>query len=381
MIIGVCREKKNNEFRVALTPAAAKSLVDAGHQVLIEQGAGEGSGFEDDEYAGVGALIVPDADTVFQSAELLLQVKEPDPSDYDRLKPGQILFAYLHLAADPGLTRVLLERQVTAIGYETVQLDNNSLPLLTPMSEIAGRMALQVGAQFLERTRGGRGVLLGGVPGVPPADVVILGGGVVGTNAAKVAIGLGARVTIIDINIDRLRYLDDMFGGRVTTLYSNPHNIAGAVRRADLLIGAALVPGAKAPQLVTDAMVASMKPGAVIIDVAIDQGGAIATCDRTTTHSDPVYVKHGVLHYAVPNMPGAVPRTSTVALSNATLPYVLELANSGLEAAIARNRALARGVNTYQGAVTHAGVASAHGLEYTPLEKLLDQAHHPGAAR
>lgn len=371
MIIGVTRETKNNEFRVALTPAATKALIDAGHHVLVEDGAGEGSGFANAQYLEVGAELVQSAEEIFSRSQLVLRVKEPSPADCARLRPGQAIFCYLHLAADPDLTQALLDHKVTAIGYETVQLDNNSLPLLTPMSEIAGRMALQVGAQLLERHRGGRGVLLGGVPGVPPADVVILGGGVVGTNAAKVAVGLGARVTIVDINIDRLRYLDDMFGGRATTLYSNPHNIAGAVRRADLLIGAALIPGAKAPRLVSEEMVATMKPGAVIIDVAIDQGGAIATCDRVTTHSDPVYVKYGVLHYAVPNMPGAVPRTSTVALSNATLPYILELANFGIEGAIARNRALARGVNTYAGCVTHPGVAEAHGLEHVPIDRLL----------
>ncbi len=371
MRVGVPREIKRNEYRVALTPPGVQALVQAGHEVLVEAGAGDASGFPDEAYARSGAEIVATAREVFARADMVVKVKEPLPPEYDLLRPGQILFTYLHLAAEPELTRALLERQVTAVAYETVQLPNGSLPLLTPMSEIAGRMAVQVGAHFLEHPQGGRGVLLAGVPGVPPGDVVILGGGVVGTNAARLAVGLGARVTVLDVNPERLRALDDLFGGQVTTLMSNPANIAAAVRRADLLIGAVLIPGARAPHLVTEEMVRTMKRGAVIVDVAIDQGGSVATCDRATTHEDPIYVKHGVVHYAVANMPGAVPRTATFALTNATLPYVLRLADLGFPAAVAQDRALALGVNTYRGHVTHEAVARAHGLAFTPLADLL----------
>lgn len=371
MRVGVPKEIKNNEYRVALTPAGAQALVQAGHAVVVEAGAGAGSGFRDEDFTAVGAVLVPDAAAVFAGADLILKVKEPQPPEYGLLRPGQILFTYLHLAPEPELTRALLARGVTAIAYETVQPPGGGLPLLTPMSEIAGRMSVQVGAHFLEQPQGGRGVLLAGVPGVPPGDVVILGGGVVGTNAARMAVGLGARVTVIDVNPDRLRALDDLFGGQVTTLMSNPANIAAAVRRADLLVGAVLIPGARAPHLVGEEMVRTMKRGAVIVDVAIDQGGSIATCDRVTTHEQPTFVKHGVVHYAVANMPGAVPRTATFALTNATLPYVLRLAAMGFRDAVAADAALARGVNVHAGRVTHRAVAEAHGLPWTPLEDLI----------
>ncbi len=371
MRIGVPREIKANEHRVAVTPAGVQALTRAGHEVFVEAGAGQGSGFADADYLAAGAAVVASADDVWAHAEMVVKVKEPLPPEYERMRPGQILLTYLHLAPERELTLALMNRRVAAIAYETVQSPHGALPLLVPMSEIAGRMAVQVGARFLERPHGGRGILLAGVPGVPPGDVVILGGGIVGTNAAKMALGLGARVTIIDINADRLRYLDDLFHGQVTTLMSNPSNIAAAVRRADLLIGAVLIPGARAPHLVTEEMVRTMKPGAVIVDVAIDQGGSIATCDRVTTHEDPVYVRHGVVHYAVANMPGAVPRTATLALTNVTLPYVLELANKGLARALRENRSLAMGVNVFAGHVTYRAVAEAHGLDWVPLEQLL----------
>lgn len=371
MKIGIPREIKSNENRVALTPAGAQVLAAAGHQVIVEAGAGIGSGFSDEGYTRCGASLAAEPGEVFAAADMVVKVKEPLPAEYGLLRPDQILFTYLHLAAEPDLTRALIDQRVSAVAYETVQLPDRSLPLLTPMSEIAGRMAVQVGAHFLERPHGGRGVLLGGVPGVPPGDVVILGGGVVGTNAAKMALGLGARVAILDVNTERLRELDDLFRGQVVTLMSNQANIAAAVKRADLLIGAVLIPGARAPHLVSESLVASMKPGAVIVDVAIDQGGSIATCDRVTTHEDPIYVKHGIVHYAVANMPGAVPRTATYALTNVTLPYILQLADKGFRAAVTDNEALARGVNVYRGHVTFPAVAEAHGLPGTPLPALL----------
>lgn len=371
MRIGVPKEIKPNENRVAMTPSGVQALVAAGHEVVVEAGAGEGSGFADGDYRAAGAILLPSADEVWGAAEMIVKVKEPLPPEYDRMRPGQIIFTYLHLAPERELTLALMGRRVVAVAYETVQLPNGSLPLLTPMSEIAGRMAVQVGAHFLERPQGGRGVLLSGVPGVPPADVVILGGGVVGTNAAKLALGLGARVTVVDINADRLRYLDDIFHGQVTTLMSNPANIAAAVHRADLLVGAVLIPGARAPHLVTEEMVRGMKPGAVVVDVAIDQGGSIATCDHVTTHEDPVYIRHGVVHYSVANMPGAVPRTSTLALTNVTLPYVLQLANKGVRRAVRENESLALGVNVFDGHVTYRAVAEAHGLDWAPLPQLL----------
>ncbi len=370
MIIGVPKEIKDNEYRVALTPGGVEMLRQHGHRVLIQSGAGEGSGFSDEEYARSGAEILPTAAEVWNNAEMIMKVKEPRPEEYPYLREGLLLFTYLHLAAEEELTRELLKRRVAAVAYETVELADGRLPLLTPMSEVAGRMAVQVGAHYLEKAHGGRGKLLGGVPGVRPADVVIIGGGTVGTNAAKIALGMGAHVTIIEKHIDRLRYLEDVLHGNLTTLASNPLNIAQAVRTADLLVGAVLIHGARAPKLVTREMISTMKPGSVIVDVAIDQGGCVET-SRPTTHSHPTYEVDGVIHYGVTNMPGAVPRTSTYALSNATLPYALLLADHGLEEAVRRNGALAKGVNTYRGAVTYPAVAEAFDLPYTPLEKLL----------
>ncbi|MFC0214257.1 alanine dehydrogenase [Paenibacillus chartarius] len=366
MIIGVPRELKNNEYRVALTPAGAGMLRAAGHRVLIEQGAGAGSGFSDDDYVKEGAEIMPTAAEVWGGCEMIMKVKEPLPEEYGYFREDLILFTYLHLAAAGELAAQLVRNRVTGIAYETIQLPNGGLPLLTPMSEVAGRMSVQIGAHYLEKYNGGRGILLGGVPGVPPADVIILGGGIVGTNAAKMALGLGANVVIIERSADRMRYLDDVFGGQVRTLMSNPYNIASAVQKADLLIGAVLIPGARAPRLVTEEMVRQMKNGSVIVDVAVDQGGSIETIDRVTTHDQPTYVKHNVLHYAVANMPGAVPRTSTLALTNVTLPYAMELAGKGFERAVRDNPSLKLGVNVYAGGVTHAAVAEAVGIAYTP---------------
>jgi alanine dehydrogenase len=368
--IGVPKEIKANENRVALTPGGAAALASAGHRVFVERDAGSGSGFQDEEYRLAGAEILPDSTAVYSSAEMVIKVKEPLSVEYDLLRPGQVLFTYLHLAAEPDLTSALMRNRVVSIAYETVQLENGALPLLTPMSEVAGRMATQIGAHLLEKYQGGRGVLLAGVPGVPPAKVCILGGGIVGTNAAKIASGMGADVAVLDISADRLRYLDDIFRGRVTTVMSSPHNIASSVARADLVIGAVLIPGARAPRLVTEEMVKTMKPGSVIVDVAIDQGGCVATIDRVTTHANPSYVKHGVVHYSVANMPGAVPRTSTLALTNATLPYALKLANKGWRRAVADDPALALGVNVLEGCVCYQAVARAHTLEYTPLARI-----------
>ncbi|MDP4104203.1 MAG: alanine dehydrogenase, partial [Bacillota bacterium] len=339
MFIGVPKEIKNNENRVALTPSGVVSFVKAGHAVLIEKGAGIGSGFTDEQYSDVGALITNTAEQVWADSQMILKVKEPLESEYKYFRPGLILFTYLHLAADPELTKALKDSGVTAIGYETVTM-NRTLPLLTPMSEVAGRMSVQIGAQFLQKTNGGMGILLAGVPGVSRGKVTIIGGGVVGTNAAKMAVGLGADVTMIDVSADRLRQLDDIFGHQITTLMSNPMNIAEAVAQADLLVGAVLIPGAKAPKLVTEAMVKTMKPGSVIVDVAIDQGGIVETSDHVTTHDHPTFEKHGVVHYSVANMPGAVPRTSTIALTNVTIPYAVEIANKGVRKAIAENPAL-----------------------------------------
>jgi len=368
MIVGLPKEIKDNEYRVAMTPGGVRQLVEAGHQVRVETGAGEGSGFADPQYEAAGAKMVPtNADA--WSAQMVVKVKEPQPSEYAFMRRDMVLFTYLHLAAEERLTREMMARGLTGIAYETVELPNGTLPLLTPMSEVAGRMAIQVGARFLEKMNGGRGKLLGGVPGVVPADVVIIGAGVVGTNAAQVALGMGAHVIILDVNLDRLRYLSEVMPGRLTTLSSNPLSIAEAVRRADLLVGGVLIKGAKAPKLVTREMISTMNPGSVVVDVAVDQGGCIETT-HATTHSNPVYVVDGVVHYCVANMPGAVPRTSTYALSNATLPYTVKLANLGAEAAVRADPALAKGVNTYRGEITYPGVSDAFGLDSTPLESL-----------
>lgn len=373
MFIGVPKEIKNNENRVALTPSGVVSFVKAGHAVLIEKGAGIGSGFTDEQYSDVGALITNTAEQVWADSQMILKVKEPLESEYKYFRPGLILFTYLHLAADPELTKALKDSGVTAIGYETVTM-NRTLPLLTPMSEVAGRMSVQIGAQFLQKTNGGMGILLAGVPGVSRGKVTIIGGGVVGTNAAKMAVGLGADVTMIDVSADRLRQLDDIFGHQITTLMSNPMNIAQAVAQADLLVGAVLIPGAKAPKLVTEAMVKTMKPGSVIVDVAIDQGGIVETSDHVTTHDHPTFEKHGVVHYSVANMPGAVPRTSTIALTNVTIPYAMEIANKGVRKAIAENPALKCGVNVLNGEITFEAVAGDLGYPYVSVEQALEKA-------
>ena len=370
MQIGVPKEIKDNEYRVSMVPAAVRALVDAGHVVLVQDGAGAGSGIDNAAYAAAGAVVVSDAAAIFRRADLILKVKEPQEQEIPLLRRGQVLFTYLHLAPQPALTRALVRSGVTAIAYETITDAEGGLPLLTPMSEVAGRMAIQIGAFYLQRTLGGRGILLGGVPGVPPGDVVILGGGTVGINAATMALGLGARVTILDRSLPRLRYLDEIFRGRAVTVYSTTAYVAEGARRADLLIGAVLIPGASAPRLVTRAMVGTMKKGAVIVDVAVDQGGCIETT-RPTTHSSPTYEVDGVVHYCVANMPGAVPRTSTFALTNATLPYVLKIAERGFAAAATEDRSLRAGVNTHAGQVTHEAVALSQGLPCAPLEGLL----------
>ncbi|NPV90626.1 MAG: alanine dehydrogenase [Firmicutes bacterium] len=362
MIVGVPKEIKANEGRVAVTAAGVQALTSSGHQVLVQTGAGLASGISDKDYQEVGAELIDSPAEIFQRADMIVKVKEPLASEYELMREGQIVFTYLHLAREPELTEVLLKRKVTSVAYETIQLDNGTVPLLTPMSEVAGRMAVQVGARFLEIPNGGRGVLMGGVPGVESAHVVIIGAGVVGTSALKIAVGMGARVTVLDKNLERLRYLDDIYGGRISTLASNPYNVDQAAADADLLVGAVLVVGAKAPRLVSEATVMKMKPGSVIVDVAIDQGGSIETIDRVTTHAEPTYVKHGVVHYAVANMPGAVARTSTFALTNATLPYVLQLANLGFHQAIAQDCALALGVNTYRGKLTCRAVGEAFNI-------------------
>jgi alanine dehydrogenase len=367
--IGVAKEIKTDEYRVALTPAGARELVQRGHDVFVEQGAGEGSSMADSDYERAGASIVS-VDDAWGNAELLLKVKEPIEPEYARLRDDLILFTYLHIAADLPLTRALVESGIRAVAYETVETDDRRLPLLAPMSEIAGRLASQAGAYFLEKPLGGRGLLLGGVPGVQPGKVLVLGGGVVGYNAAIMAIGLGAQVTILDRSIDRMRYLDEILSGRVSTVMSSSLQIESMIGDADLVIGAVLVPGARAPKLVTRDMLSGMKKGSVIVDVAIDQGGCVETA-HATTHSDPVYEVDGVLHYCVANMPGGVPITSTKALTNATLPYVEAIAEHGLSDAVARDRALAKGVNVLEGRITYEPVADAHGLDYTPLDELL----------
>ncbi len=370
MIIGIPKEIKDQEFRVSTPPGGVRALVQAGHQVLVERNAGQGSGFTDEEYRRAGATVVDTAEEVWQRADMVVKVKEPLPPEFPYLREGLLLFTYLHLAAAEEVTHALIESGTTAIAYETVEDAEGKLPLLIPMSEVAGRMAVQIAAYFLQKTNGGRGKLFAGVPGVRPADVVIIGAGTVGTNAAQIALGMGAHVTLIEKNLNRLRYLDQILHGNLTTLASNVHNIAETVRYADVVIGAVLVKGARAPKLVTREMIAEMKEGSVIVDVDVDQGGCVETI-RPTSHSNPTYFVNGVLHYGVPNMPGAVPRTSTFALSNATLPYVLALANKGFIQAVKDDPGLAKGVNVYKGHVTYPAVAEAFGLEYTPLEKLL----------
>ncbi|WP_040226601.1 alanine dehydrogenase [Bhargavaea cecembensis] len=371
MKIGVPKEIKNNENRVAMTPAGVATLVGAGHEVIIEKGAGLGSSFTDEEYLNEGATISETAAGTW-AADMVMKVKEPLPEEYGHFRDGLILFTYLHLAAEPGLTKALVEENVTAIAYETVQLPNRSLPLLSPMSEVAGRMATQIGATFLERNHGGKGILLSGVPGVGRGKVTVIGGGMAGANAARVAVGMGARVTVIDLSPERLRQLDDQFGHDIETLMSNPFNIAEAVKDSDLVVGAVLIPGAKAPKLVTEDMVKSMQPGSVLVDIAIDQGGIFETSDRITTHDDPTYEKHGVVHYAVANMPGAVPRTSTMALTNNTVPYALQIANKGWKQAALDNEPLRKGFNTHAGRVTYKSVAADLGYEYADLLGLLE---------
>lgn len=366
MRIGVPKEMKNNENRVAMTPAGVMQLVQHGHEVFVETSAGMNSGFMDELYIDAGATIVQNAADAW-ACDMVIKVKEPIQEEYSFLRDGLILFTYLHLAADRELTQHLIEKNVVAIAYETVQAEDRSLPLLTPMSEVAGRMATQIGASFLEKSKGGKGILLGGVPGVGRGKVTIIGGGVVGMNAAKIAIGLGAHVSIIDVNPTRLRELDDIFGNSITTLMSNPMTIGQAVADSDLVIGAVLIPGAKAPKLVTTEMVRLMEEGSVIVDVAIDQGGIFETATHVTTHANPTYTKHGVVHYAVGNMPGAVPRTSTIALTNVTVPYILQIANKGYERAFAENKSLQKGLNVIEGKVVYEEVAKAHNLPYSQL--------------
>jgi alanine dehydrogenase len=369
MKVGVPKETKTREYRVAMTPAGVRELARYGHDVLVETGAGLGSGISDDAYVDAGARIVPLAADAW-SAQLVVKVKEPQTAEFQYLREDLILYTYLHLAAEPDLTHELLQKRVKAVAYETIQTADGRLPLLRPMSEVAGRMATQVGAGCLEKERGGKGVLLGGVPGTRRGRVVILGGGVVGRNAATIAIGMGAQVTLFDVRAKTMEYMEDVFGSSIETLYSNAHNIAEAVRRADLVVGAVLVPGAVAPILVTEELIRTMEPGSVIVDVAVDQGGCIETC-RPTTHDDPTYEVHGVVHYCVPNMPGAVAQTSTWALTNVTVDYAVKIANMGLEAAAKQDLALALGINTYAGHITCAPVAEAHGLNYTPRISVL----------
>ncbi|HEX8287270.1 MAG TPA: alanine dehydrogenase [Pyrinomonadaceae bacterium] len=378
MKIGLPKEIKDNEYRVGLTPAGVNALVNAGHTVYVQRSAGEGSGFSDEQYVNAGGEILETADEVWQTGDMIVKVKEPIAPEYPRMRENQLLFTYLHLAPEFELTKQLLERKVTGVAYETITDKKGTLPLLTPMSEVAGRMSVQVGATYLEKMNGGRGILLGGVPGVPAANVVIIGGGVVGTEAAKMAVGLGAHVTIIDINLDRLRQLDDIFLSKVQTLASSRYAIHDAISRADLVIGGVLVVGAAAPKLVTRDMLKDIPNGAVLVDVAVDQGGCFETT-HATTHSNPTYYEEGVLHYCVANMPGAVPRTSTFALTNATLPYALALANKGFERAIAEDEGLKEGVNTYAGKLTYEAVATSQNLEYTPLDSVLSGAMSAGS--
>ena len=371
MKIGLPKEIKDNEYRVGLTPAGVQALKDAGHELFVQKSAGEGSGFSDEQYVTAGATMLDTADEVWQTGDMIVKVKEPIAPEYPRMRENQLLFTYLHLAPELELTKQMMERKVTGVAYETITDKQGRLPLLTPMSEVAGRMSVQVGATYLEKMNGGRGILLGGVPGVPAANVVIIGGGIVGTEAAKMAVGLGAHVTIIDRNLDRLRQLDDIFLSKVQTLASSRYGIEEAISHADLVIGAVLVVGAAAPKLVTRDMLKVIPNGAVLVDVAVDQGGCFETT-HATTHSNPTYYEEGVLHYCVANMPGAVPRTSTFALTNATLPYALDLANKGFEKAIGEDAGLAEGVNTFGGKLTYEAVATSQNLEYTPLASMID---------
>ncbi|MFN2637184.1 MAG: alanine dehydrogenase [Gemmatimonadaceae bacterium] len=371
MKIGVPKEIKTNENRIALVPAGAEALVGAGHSVMIEKGAGDGSGFRDKDYTLVGATIGPNADAVWGEAEMIMKVKEPIAPEWPRMKKGQLIFTYFHFAADEKLTRAHMQSGATCIAYETVELPSRELPLLTPMSEVAGRMAVQEGAKYLEKLYGGRGVLLGGVPGVPPAKVVILGGGIVGINAAKMAAGLGAKVTVLDLSLERLRYLSDVMPANVTLIYSNRHNILEQISTADLVVGAVLIPGAVAPRLIRREDLKTMQPGSVIVDVAIDQGGCVETI-KATTHENPTYVVDGIIHYGVANMPGGVPRTSTLALTNATFPYAMQLANKGWQKALKENPALKKGLNIVDGKVTYPAVAEAFGLPFTSPDSYLN---------
>lgn len=369
MLVGIPKEVKDSEYRVAATPEGVRELTRAGHDVVVERGAGAGSALPDRQFVAAGARIVASADDVFAAADMIIKVKEPQPQEYERFRERQILFTYLHLAADKALTEFLLERKVSAVAYETVELPDGRLPLLAPMSEIAGRIAPQVGAYYLMKPYGGRGVLMGGASGVAPARVVVLGAGMAGLNAAWIAAGMEAEVTVLDKNVDRLRYIDQIQRGRILTVMSSALGIEQLVVEADLVIGAVLIPGAKAPHLVTEEMVEGMRSGSVIVDISIDQGGCVETA-HVTTHSDPTYVVHDVVHYCVGNMPGAVPRTSTYALTNMTLPYALDIATKGLELAVEEDPALALGVNAYAGSLTNEGVAQAHGLRFEPLPGL-----------
>ncbi len=371
MIIGVPKEIKNNENRVALIPANINALIKNNHKVVVQKNAGLNSGFTDEQYVEAGAQILPTIEEVYSAADIIVKVKEPQPSEFKLMKKNQTLFTYLHLAVDKELTDALLERKVTGIAYETIQTDDGALPLLTPMSEIAGKMSVQIAATISEKHHGGSGILMGGVPGVAPAKVVVIGAGVVGVNAVKIAVGLGADVSVVDINVNKLKEVDDIFGSRVKTYMSNEYNIAKLVKEADVLIGAVLIPGKKAPHLVTEEMVKTMRKGSVIVDVAIDQGGVIETIDRITTHDHPTYEKHGVVHYSVANIPGAVSRTSTIALTNVTFSYLDHIVNMGVIEAVKKIPSLAKGVNTYGGALTNKAVADSLNMKYSELSMLI----------
>lgn len=371
MIIGVPKEIKNNENRVALTPAGVNALANNSHTIYVQKNAGLNSGFPDEQYVEQGAKILDTIEEVYAKSDIIVKVKEPLPSEYPLFKKGQTLFTYLHIAVDKELTKALLEKEVTGIAYETIQTADGQLPLLTPMSEVAGKMSVQIAANILEKHNGGSGVLLGGVAGVAPGKVAIVGGGIVGISAAKIAIGMGADVSILDVNLNRLREIENIFGSRIKTYMSNPYNLESQVKRADVLIGAVLIPGKKAPHLITEKMVKSMQKGSVIVDVAIDQGGIVETMDRITTHDNPTFEKHGVVHYSVANIPGAVARTSTIALTNATLSYLLQLANGGIIESIKSNPALFKGVNTFKGKLTNEAVAESLGLKYSELSMLI----------